>query len=239
MALTVRKNNLGVIPGQPGFKLQTGIFDFTTTSQTGELPLQMHGLYSLQLTPIGAPAGQEIYLNVGDQGTVSATAVAFVRCSHAGTITGFSIAVNTTVAVDDTNYWSIGVINKASGAGTAVVVDGTAAANTNKATGGAAFTADTPRALTITSTAGDLVVAEGDLLEITFTKNSSAANLVGLSATGALTTAGTDESAYLDESSLAGTKGMIIVPSTGTVTIGRKGANPTSGQKYSFLAIGY
>jgi hypothetical protein len=115
-------------------------------------------------------------------GTLSATGTVELPLPNvAGTITRISLVVGTTVATDDTNYWTFGVVNKAAnGSGTAVVVDGTAAANSTKTTGGSALTNHSQRDLTLTGTAGDKVVTAKNTLLLTATKAAAGANLVAL-----------------------------------------------------------
>jgi hypothetical protein len=111
-------------------------------------------------------------------GTISATKTIRFRVPVAGTIAAAGLIAGTTVAANDTNYWTFGIVNKgAAGAGSTVVVDGTAAANSTKATGGSAVTADVGRSFTLTGTSADLVVAAGDVLVLTITKTASASDL--------------------------------------------------------------
>jgi hypothetical protein len=83
------------------------------------------------------------------------------------------------LAASDTNYVKWGVVNKgAAGAGTQVIADITAAANSTKVTGGTALAAYTPRDLTLaTLTIGtERDVTGGDVLEITITAVGTLAN---------------------------------------------------------------
>jgi hypothetical protein len=115
-------------------------------------------------------------------GTLSATGDFVVPLPNvAGTISRIGLVVETTVAANDTDYWTFGVVNKgAAGGGTAVVVDATAAANSTKATGGSACTAYVQRDLTLTGVAGDKIVTAKNVLLVTCTKAASGADLVGL-----------------------------------------------------------
>jgi hypothetical protein len=117
-------------------------------------------------------------------GTVSATkAINIPLPPFAGTLARASLVVTTTVAANDTNYWTAGLVNKgAAGAGSTVMVDASAAANSTKVTGGSAATAFVQRALTLSGTPANLdVSASGDVLVLTLTKTASAADLVDLS----------------------------------------------------------
>jgi len=70
------------------------------------------------------------------------------------------------LATSDSNYITFSITNLGqAGAGTAAMLAATDA-NTTKATGGSALAASTKRALTLTSTAADLAVTEGDCLRI-------------------------------------------------------------------------
>jgi hypothetical protein len=116
-------------------------------------------------------------------GTVSATkAINIPLPPFAGTLARVSLTVTTTVAANDTNYWTAGIVNKgAAGAGSTVMVDASAAANSTKATGGSAATAFIQRALTLSAVGGALdVSASGDTLVLTLTKAASGADLVDL-----------------------------------------------------------
>lgn len=112
-------------------------------------------------------------------GTISATSsFRVILPAHVGTIARVSIAVGTTVSANDTNFWTFALVNKeAGGAGTTATLAATDA-NTTKATGGSAITADIKRNLTLHGTAGNLNTAAEDVLVFTATKTASAANLV-------------------------------------------------------------
>lgn len=114
-------------------------------------------------------------------GTLSATGEIVVSApSYAATISRIAIGVSTTVATDDTNYWTFTAVNKtSSGSGTTALL-AASDANTNKATGGSAITAYIQRALSLSGTPANLNTAANDELVITATKTASAANLVGL-----------------------------------------------------------
>lgn len=223
--------------GQRGFREYRALVAFPTTAATATLPLlNISQIDNVQVSLAGTPATPATVF--GDSvGTVAATTAFTTRVPKAGTITSAAIIVQTTVATDDTNYWSVGIINRTTGAGTAVVADVSAAANTNKVTGGAAFTADTLRSLTLTATAADLVVAAGDELEFTFTKASSAANLVSLEFSVVMATGDSSEQVYWVPDS-APTSGPIPRPSTGKLTFGRTGSSKTSALRCSIRVTG-
>ena len=116
-------------------------------------------------------------------GTISATTsplkiVAVVPRN--GTITGVDLVVNTAITANDTNYWTFALTNKSTdGSGSTVLLAATDA-NTTKATGGIGLAAYDTTALTLTSTTANLNVSAGDVIVLTATKASSAANLVDL-----------------------------------------------------------
>lgn len=120
---------------------------------------------------------------VQNLGTISATTsplkiVAVVPRN--GTITGVDLVVNTEITANDTNYWTFALTNKSTdGSGSTVLLAATDA-NTTKATGGIGLAAYDTTALTLTSTTANLNVSAGDVIVLTATKASSAANLVDL-----------------------------------------------------------
>ncbi len=227
-----------------------GYFQFSTTDLTGYLPIdnrcpRIAG--GIKLFPQGPTTfGDSDVLQDGTGVTVSASAAFTMIAPRAGVVASAGFVVDTTVSTDDTNYWSIGIINTSNSS--AVVVDIAVATNTNKVTGGTAFTADTLRALTVTSTTADKTVSAGDILEWTFTKAASAANLVELTRQIVITPTtglGIQEQVYADVVSLIATSGATagyLIPTVSTnvtpnglaVPITRRGTNPTSGLIVAF-----
>lgn len=114
-----------------------------------------------------------------DAGTVSATTVIEVVVPAGATLlTAFDLTVNTTVAADDTNYWTQALANLGNSSAAMLAVLDT---NTSKATGGnGGYAAGVPTAAILTGTGANLVVSGGQVLRLTMTKASSAANLVDL-----------------------------------------------------------
>jgi hypothetical protein len=121
-------------------------------------------------------------------GTLSATGAVLLHApSFAATLSKLAIAVNTTIAANDTNYWTVAATNKtSSGSGTTAML-AASDANTTKATGGSGITAYIQRALSLTGTSANLDTAAGDIIEVSFTKTASASNLVGLTVLGEFT----------------------------------------------------
>ncbi len=107
--------------------------------------------------------------DVGSSSTFSRTAIAPCTGMLA---TSVPLFLSSTVAADGTNYWTVSFeLN---------TVDGTATAISNAAT---AFTANTDRELLIT----EQKVTKGDLLELVFTKASSATDLSSITIDAAVT----------------------------------------------------
>jgi hypothetical protein len=175
---TVSANTTAFTSGSmPLYTIVTGLAAITSTTSAKCLMTLPALITGAQLATAGKTRCQELYL-----GTVAATtAIRLVMPQYAGTISRVSICVGTTVATDDTNYWTAGVVNKGvAGAGTTVVVNSATAANSTKTTGGAVATANVERVLTLTGTGADLITAAGDVLLLTLTKAASGADLVGV-----------------------------------------------------------
>jgi hypothetical protein len=112
-------------------------------------------------------------------GTINATKTfPVIAPNHAATLSAFSLALLTTVNADDANYWTVTLTNKgAAGAGNTAML-AASDANTTKATGGSAITANVTRAFTLHGTGANLIVAAHDLILVTFTKTGAAGDLV-------------------------------------------------------------
>jgi hypothetical protein len=115
------------------------------------------------------------------KGTLSATGTIKIPCpSAAATLTRLAVAVDTTITTSDTNYWTFSAVNKgATGSGSTAVLDASDT-NTTKATGGSGITNFVERALSLSGTPANLITAANDLLVLSATKASSAADLVSL-----------------------------------------------------------
>lgn len=100
----------------------------------------------------------------------------YLIAKKTGKVVNAEIVSLSGLAAHDTNYLTFSITNLgAAGAGTAALLAATDA-NTTKVTGGSAMTALTPRSLTLTSTAADLNVTEGDVIRL---RGTSAATLAG------------------------------------------------------------
>jgi hypothetical protein len=105
-------------------------------------------------------------------GTVSATGAADLFIAPADvTITGLKITVTTGITGNDVNYWSVKAVNK-----TATEDLSSATVDT---TSGVDITADTGFDITIDQNAD---IDEGEVIQVSYTKAASAADLVNLAA---------------------------------------------------------
>lgn len=101
----------------------------------------------------------------------------FVHIPRSGVLLSASAIAEDTLATSDTNYVTFAVVNLLGGGGTTAMLAATDP-NTTKATGGAAWTALTPRALTIHGTAANLRVNAGDIVQVKITTTGTLANTV-------------------------------------------------------------
>lgn len=212
-----------------------GVAKFPTTALTCTLPLPSFAkVRTAFVQGLGAPStGSTSYLQTSG-GTVSASAKFQQVVTAAGSISAIDFTVDTTVATDAANIWTIGVLNKTA---TLTPADIANAANSNNSTGGAAFTANVPFALTL-GVAAQLVVNLGDVLEWTFTKASSAANLVGLALRTTIAATGTEAKEFVYPPTPNATTGYIDIVA-GKITIGRTAPNPTSALPFEFRVEGW
>lgn len=175
----VSKNTVGFTEGSvPLFTVVTGSSSITTVTQSKALLWcrPSGGLPGSVLSTAAKTKGRQVVA-----GTLSATGEVVIQCpSHAATISRIAIAVTTTLAANDTDYWTFSAVNKgAAGTGTTALL-AASDANTTKATGGSGLTNYVARALSLSGTPANLVTAANDILAFTATKAASAANLVGL-----------------------------------------------------------
>ena len=90
----------------------------------------------------------------------------YVIAGKSGTLVGIDFSSLAALAASDTNYITFSVVNLGqAGAGSTAMLAATDA-NTTKATGGAALIANSKRQLTLHGTPANLVVVEGDRLQI-------------------------------------------------------------------------
>lgn len=98
----------------------------------------------------------------------TSTSDTYVQADRTGTITGVIVGSLLGLATSDTNYITWTVTNLgAAGAGTTEVLATTpAGVNTTKATGGTALPASGKVSLTLSTTAANVAVTEGDTIRI-------------------------------------------------------------------------
>lgn len=119
------------------------------------------------------------------QSTAGVTSIAttsttdeYVIAAKTGKVTAIKLNSLSGLATSDSNYITPTVVNLGqAGAGTASML-AASDANTTKATGGSALAANTPRSFSLTSTAADLNVTEGDVLRIRATATGTLAGAV-------------------------------------------------------------
>lgn len=115
-----------------------------------------------------------------DTVTVATTSTtdAYVVTSYAGTLTGADCSGIDALAANDTNYITFSLTNLGqAGAGSTAMLAATDA-NTTKATGGTALSANTKRSLSLSGTGANLIVAAGDRLRLRATATGTLANTV-------------------------------------------------------------
>lgn len=119
------------------------------------------------------------------QSTAGTTSIAttsttdeYVIAAKTGKVTAVKLNSLSGLATSDTNYITPTVTNLgAAGSGTAALL-AVSDANTTKATGGSALTANVLRSWALTATAADLNVVEGDILRIRATATGTLAGAV-------------------------------------------------------------
>lgn len=214
-----------------------GMFAWSTTDTSAAIAVPLSIVENVRMFAQGAGATQSTTTEF-PVGTISASTKLQLVAMRAGSVSGISFVVGTTVATDAANIWTIGAINKGqAGAGTAVIADIANALNSNNSTGGAAFTANTPRALTLTGVAADMVVAANDVIEVTLTKASSAANLVNPTFLLAQTTTAVYDE-QLQWTDAVGSDGKLILNTSSSqkINIARSSLSIVSGRKF-FLEV--
>jgi len=116
------------------------------------------------------PVAIDYMTNWTEMETISATADRNIFYSYvAAYIVAVKLFAKTTVAANDTNYWTIQVVNNTG------AVDLVATAPTTEATGGTAITSDTAWDVGVDQ---NLTLAAGDVLQLTATKTAAGADLV-------------------------------------------------------------
>lgn len=116
---------------------------------------------------VTAPLSRDISVPVPNTAAGSTDSSTIGRAPFAGTVTGVSFVPDAAMTGNDTNYRTLTLVNKKqNGSGTTVVA-------TLAFTNGVNGTAFDEKAFTLTGTAADLVVAEGDVLAYVSTHTAS------------------------------------------------------------------
>jgi len=148
------------------------------TNATG-LPTAGHVDASVTGVKLSATAGSKSIVREGKTIATAAGATnEYIIAPEAGSLTSVEINPLDALAANDTNYITWTVVNLGqNGAGSTAMlaVDN---ANTTKATGGTALAVNTKRTLTIHGTEANLVVAQGDKIQIVATVSGTLANTV-------------------------------------------------------------
>lgn len=95
-----------------------------------------------------------------------------------GTITGMYFSGTDALSASDTNYITFSITNLGQGGAGSTAILAATDANTTKATGGTAITANAKRTLTLSSTAANLNVTQGDRLRFRAAATGTLANTV-------------------------------------------------------------
>jgi hypothetical protein len=102
----------------------------------------------------------------------------YLIAAKTGKVVGAVFSSLAALAAHDSNYVTFSITNLGqAGAGSAAMLAATDP-NTTKATGGVALSANTKRTLTLTATAADLAVVEGDRLLVRFAATGTLAGAV-------------------------------------------------------------
>lgn len=119
------------------------------------------------------------------QSTAGTTSIAttsttdeYIIAAKTGKVTSIKLNQLSGLATSDTNYITPTVTNLGQAASGTAALLASSDANTTKATGGSALTANVPRSFTLTSTAADLNVTEGDVLRCRATATGTLAGAV-------------------------------------------------------------
>lgn len=146
-------------------------------------------------TPIffNAYAGSTYALGGADIPSVQTTSVTIATAAGntdvaiiapiTGNVSAAIFSGTDTLATSDTNFVTWTITNRGLAGSGSVNILGSTTTNSTRATGGSAITAETARTLTLTSTAADLAVVQGDRLRVRYAVTGTLANTV----TGAIT----------------------------------------------------
>lgn len=145
-----------------------------TLNASGAPVLSTNGAAATLLPIYSEEARQTATVTIATTGNTDA----YVIAPFAGRLSSVDFSGIDALATHDSNYITFSITNLGqAGAGTAAMLLATAA-NTTKITGGSALAANTKRALSLTATASDLVVAKGDRLLVRYAATGTLANTV-------------------------------------------------------------
>jgi hypothetical protein len=134
---------------------------------------------SITRTELSTPAAQQSLL-AGGATTIATTGNTDIHviAPQTGTLASVDFSGVDALAANDTNYITFSITNLGqAGAGSTAMLAATDA-NTTKATGGSAISANTKRALTMHGTATNLNVTAGDRLRVRAAATGTLANTV-------------------------------------------------------------
>lgn len=138
-------------------------------------------------TNIGTTSSSNFVLGAGNsQPAVPATIATtgntdcYIIVPQTGVVSSITFSGVDALATSDTNYitWTVTNLGQAGAGSTALLATSPAGINTTKATGGTAIAANTKYALTLSSTAANLVVTSGDRIRIRAAATGTLANTV-------------------------------------------------------------
>lgn len=116
--------------------------------------------------------------SVANQFATTGASTVSIMADFSGYLLDARMTAEDALAASDTNYLTFTLTNEGQdGSGTVAMLAGTDA-NTTKATGGTAITAETGRSFTLNTTAANLRVAPGDLITFKGTATGTLANFV-------------------------------------------------------------
>lgn len=233
MITILRSSNIRkVVAGQSGYHEVELLCQFSTTDLTGTVECPFSQVFLVLTTSIGGGLLAAGPVEQAQIGSISATSAVNIMAPKAGAIAGVLFTTLTAVTANDTSFWTFGLVNKTQ---TLTPVNSATAANSTKATGGSSLVGYTPLALTL-AVAAQLVVTQGDVLEFTVTKASSATTMAE-STVMILFSSNGDELVVCDDLAQVA-DGVIQRESAGTLTFSRRVANPTSNLVFSVLLRG-
>lgn len=98
----------------------------------------------------------------------TSTTDAYCQADRSGTVTGVYVGSLLGLATSDTNYitWTVTNLGAAGSGTTEMLATSPAGINTTKATGGTAMPASGRNALTLSTTAANVAVTEGDTIRV-------------------------------------------------------------------------